>query len=267
MANTLTFDSSITSMIKGLDKPTSASSSTRSPYMRASVHVDGFKETLKLLNKILPSLLSYKIANAFSLIGADLLAHSQPRVPYDTGKLRTSGIATIRAGVGGARVVASGNADGTVNANLGLFSSSSLGRVRTFRLDVGYQRTGKDGDDIALWTHEDLFPQDERPETRVKGGPKYAKKLGTGPKYLEMAFIERSSRYLGFLRSVINSEQLGNEIEHGSKVTKRAKGRHAVNVKDPVLSRIQILGYRNIMSAGGDIVQAINSPKPITSYY
>lgn len=266
MSNTLTFDSSIKGMMKGLDKPLTGGTT---PFMKASVHVDGFKETLKLLNKVLPSLLSYKIANAFSLIGADLLAHAQPRVPYDTGELRESGRATLRAGTGAGRIVAYGNADGTVKANIGLFKSSTLGKARTFRMDVGYKRTGKHGDDVAVWSHETLLPHDERPpeDKKVRGGPKYAKQLGTGPKYLEMAFIERSSRYIGFLRSVINSEQIGKDIEHGSKVTKRKKGNYAVDVIDPVLTRIQLIGYRNIMSAGGDIVQAIRSPAKIVSYY
>ena len=269
MADNLKFDSAITNMIKNIDKPSSSSKVSRTNPFKATVHIDGFKETLKLLNSVLPKLLSYKIANAFTLIGADLLAHAQPRVPYETGQLRESGRATLRAGTGGQRIVAKGKADGTVDANLGLFKSASLGKVRSFRMEVSYQRTGKSGEDIALWTHESLYPWDERPSGgRPKGGgPKFAKQVGTGPKYLEMAFIERSSRYLGYLKSVINSAAIANEIEKGSKVTVRKKGRYGVNVVDPVLDRIQLIGYRNIMSAGGDIVQAIRSPAKITSYY
>jgi len=243
--------------------------SPKTPYFTAKARIDGFEETLKMLNNILPNLLSYKIANAFSLIGADLLAHAQPRVPIDTGQLRESGRVTLRAGRGASLVVATGNADGTITANLGLFKSANLKKARSFRLNVGYRRTGRSGDDIALWTHETLLPHEERPPYSKRRGSllRWARTPGTGPKYLEIAFMERADRYLSFLKNVLDGKQIGKDIELGSKVTKRARGRYDVNIKEAVLDRVFLIGYRNIISSGGDIVQAIKSPPKVTSYY
>ena len=272
MYNKLSFNNPLDKIMKSLDKaPKSSSrgSSSSSSFIKMSAQIEGFKETLKLLNDVLPKLLSYKIANAFSLIGADLLAHAQPRVPYETGQLRESGRAVLRAGTSAGKVVASGNKDGTIVANLGLFKNADLKKARSFRVDIGYRRTNDKGEDIALWTHEDLLPHDERPsEAQKRGsGRSWARQTGTGPKYLELAFMERSHIYLNFLQTILSNSALTNDIVQGSKVTKRGAGKYTVNIVDPVLDRVKLIGYRNIISAGGNIVQAISSPKQLTSYY
>jgi len=66
---------------------------------------------------------------------------------------------------------------------------------------VQYTRENSRGEDIALWCHEELLPHDQR--TNRAKGMKYARTPGTGPKYLEIPFIEKRDEYISFIKTYL----------------------------------------------------------------
>lgn len=164
--------------------------------------------------------ITYQVAQAVVDSLVTILAYAQPRVPYypggdlgdpSTGDLRRSGTATIALN-GQLEVVATGNVDGTINVNNTGISPSAFKRKK---IDVilgfiDYNRISERGMlDIALWTHENLNPYEGRPGVgkgrKSLAGSKqyYARSPGTGPKYLELAWIQNKRDILGYIEQIV----------------------------------------------------------------
>ena len=195
----------------------------------------GLPETQEVLGKFGKAISIYA-ARAISLVTIDLLANAQPRVPVDTGELRESGVATLKMGRGGKTYIGIGHADGTIEARLGNVTKSKLKNVRTLRAEVSYRRLNEEGADIALWAHEDLLPYSSSQHPR-------ARTLGTGPKYLEIPWIEKAAEYIRF----INDEVAGLTMKHNialiSKMQQTRTGKYKVNYVDLNIDKIQVEGY------------------------
>jgi len=183
----------------------------------AKVNINQVIENLTVLEEFI----TYSVAQAVVDALITILAYAQPRVPYypggelgeaSTGDLRRSGTATIALN-GTLKVVATGNVDGTVNANSTGISPTAFKRKKISSIlgFVEYSRISERGMlDIALWTHENLNPYEGRPS--VGKGKKslvgvkqyYARSPGTGPKYLELAWIQNKRDIIGYLEQIVN---------------------------------------------------------------
>lgn len=224
-------------------KSLSISKSATKANMNLSVKVD--KQDLSLLEKnrkVLRSLFAVKVARALQAIGADLLAHAQPRVPYDTGELRKSGRVDL---IAGSRkwVTARGNVDGTINANVTTYKASELVGVKRLKAIISYTRFNERGENIGLWCHEILRPQTERVSKEKGSGISYAKQEGTGPKYLELPFYERKGKYKAFAENILSPPQLAKDIALITKVMPSKSGKYTVKRVKLVQNQIDRIGY------------------------
>lgn len=183
----------------------------------AKVDIDQVIENLGVVGEFV----TYNVAVALVDSLISLLAYAQPRVPYypggslgeaSTGELRESGTATINLG-GQLKVVATGNIDGSVNANSTGISPTAFKRKKIDVIlgFVEYNRISERGTlDIALWTHENLNPYEGRPSAGGKGKASlatvkqyYARSPGTGPKYLELAWIQNKRDIIDYIKRIV----------------------------------------------------------------
>jgi len=200
-----------------------------------SVSLLGLVNTIQVLRKV---------EKAVSLIGArsmaavivDILAKAQPRVPVDTGKLRESGRAYIRFGTKPYIEIAKGKKDGSVDADLGKITLSSIRNTKTIRTNVVYSRMADKHDfDVAQWTHFNINPQGS-------GSPE-ARTPGTGPFYLMIPFDQYQDKYIRFIQDSCVGKKFERSIALASRITQRRTGKYTVNFVDVVLSRIESRGY------------------------
>jgi len=215
-----------------------------------NVFEEDFKQVIKNLNTV-GKVISYTMARAVGYIAVDLLAKAQPRVPVDTGELRKSGRANILLGwsptTGYALEIGrgsqSGRSLGPIERNLRKITRKRIERgkraITNIDARVSYSREGElNGDpiDVALWTHEYLRPHEER-GNRVPG-QYYAKVAGTGPKYLELAWLENLNDYKRILKQAAQNDCLVNL----RKITRiiRKKDREIVQLH---ANKIDSLGY------------------------
>jgi hypothetical protein len=130
----------------------------------------------------------------------DLLDVAVARTPYRTGELRSSGQVKIRTGAkqlsGAVFSAIDVRADKSGNWELRQHIDSIKRPAGLISVEISFERTDE-GDDIALWAHEDLGFYEDRPKagTRRAPGEFYAVKpgkygIGTGPKYLESPYME-----------------------------------------------------------------------------
>lgn len=207
-------------------------------------------DNLKVFGDLLTDQAVESVANAVVMI----LSLSQRTVPHDTGELKASGTAFIRFGKGRGgytKIVGRGSSgeESGVQANI----SGLRGRVSKVDYILGqvvYSRTNEEGENIALWTHEELKPYEERPNKKSanvisdssrpfpskpskekpgEGGPKYAKKPGRGPKYLENAYNAVKGDYLSNIREALSTGTLSREIRKRMQVKSRGKS-YEVNI-------------------------------------
>lgn len=216
------------------------------PEIRVRLTVD--KADGKLLSdnlRVVATITKLRAARTLMAIGADLLANAQPRVPFDTGQLRESGKVVMKAGRGSNIVIASGNKDGTINANLAAYKAKDLKNVKTITVNVSYTRFNSAGEDIATWTHEILRPYSERKEQVSSSRNKifYARQPNTGPKYLLLPYLEKKDKYSRLMLDIANNRQLSKDIALVSKIVKSRVGRYTVNRVKLVESQIDRIGY------------------------
>lgn len=161
---------------------------------------------------------------------ADLLAKALPRTPYDTGELRESGAARLfvgrSLGSGYAVDLAKGNADGSVSVDLSRLkikniqkSAKYISGIITFsRFGVFEGAYGdKENVDVALMTHEELLPFEKRPQKI----PYTATKQGTGPKYLELPFLQMKNVYERYILDNLNETSISRIVKG---ISSKAKG-------------------------------------------
>jgi len=174
--------------------------------------------------RVAGSLITEKSVRALALCAIDLLRKAQPTVPIASdskgrllphaGKLRESGRASILLG-GGKKVkdVATGRKDGGVNVNLG--GLTGIRTANDIEARVSYYRINSEGDDIALWAHEDLLPYIPRPSGRKPEelqGYFVARREGSGPKFLESPWLQNKGYYLSYLKRTLNNQILARDL-------------------------------------------------------
>ncbi len=193
--------------------------------------------------KNLGTAIKWMYAKTLAGVLIDILANSQPRVPYDTGKLRRSGMAVIyggKSGRGKQMIVGGGKEDGTVVSQLHTLRYDQVRIMKFMRGVVGYYRMA-DRDpnfDVALFTHEILYPY----EMRFSGHKPAARKPNTGPKYLELAFKENKDLYIEAFRSVLRSKWFERNIKVLQVIKKKPTGLFSVDLVDIVINRMKQLG-------------------------
>ena len=197
----------------------------------------GIEETRNILEYKLGTAITAFTARAIIAVGVDLLANAQPRVPYDTGKLRESGRVNFQYG----RVaidVAKGKKDGSIEVDTLRVGTKRMKGITNIQVNVAYSRTNESDKDIALWTHEELAPFDAPSEIHPR-----ALQPGTGPKYLERPWLENYNRYESFLAG----ELTGTRLEkHFSKIIRKKTikaGKFTVDYNEIVLDNIMWNGY------------------------
>jgi len=201
-------------------------------------NIAGVTETNELLvmkfgKKVIPWIAARALAN----VAINLLAAAQPRVPFDTGLLRVSGTATLKIGRS-IQVVGVGKDDGTVISHIGSITKARLAGARTLRAEVSYKRIGDKGEDVALWTHEQIYPFEMRPKKPA------ARQPGTGPKYLEIPWLENYSSYIEYLKSDLSGIGFETTIAKITKVTQKRAGRFIIkDFIDIIPEQISFGGY------------------------
>jgi hypothetical protein len=160
-----------------------------------------------------------------------VLAVAVRRTPTRTGELRKSGVAVVqfRGGRNYAMTVGKGKADGSIEARstkrlkrVGRYSRVRSHGIKELIGQVYFQKINQFGEDVALWAHEELGAYD--PEERIPPiGMSIAdsRKLrlnlrarteGTGPKYLESAYLDHKDIIEGILDRAINWKALEKNL-------------------------------------------------------
>jgi len=206
------------------------------------------ENNLTLASKVI----KWSVARAIAYCSVDLLARAQPRVPVDTGELRESGRVSIGFGFYSALNIASGRKDGGVDANVSKITPDKLTKnVNQIRANIGYYKEGKlHGEplDVAVWTHEVLEAYGDRPNPYKFTGTYYAKTKHTGPKYLELPWIEKIDEYLDIIEKAATTDSL----KHIQQITKTIPktGNYTVNLTKLVEGRISSIGYYDVALYG-----------------
>lgn len=195
------------------------------PSVPIGIDLFGIRDAINNLT-IVEEYLSSGAASVIAAIALHILASAQPRVPYDTGQLRESGTALVRFGGKYSKIVGKGKKDGTIeDKSTGL--KLGKGVVSFVTAQVTYSRMGilhGKTADIAVWTHEDIYPYEARPKKPA------ATKPGTGPKYLESAYKENQREYMDWIKDRFSHNVLARDIKAAAKVISgKAKGKYVAN--------------------------------------
>lgn len=199
-----------------------------------AMYMTGVAETMEVFRKV-DKAVSLIAARAMASVIIDLFAKAQPRVPKDTGELRESGRAYIRFGNGAYKEIATGNEDGSINANLGKITLSSIGNAKVIRTEIKYERTTVKGFDVAVWTHFNINP--------AGSSSPAARTAGTGPFYLMAPFDQNKDKYIRYIQDVCAGRSFEKSIALASKIKQRRTGKYDVDFVDISLSRIESRGY------------------------
>jgi hypothetical protein len=116
-------------------------------------------------------------------------------------------------------------------AGTGKFSK----KITSIDAYVSYDRENEEEEDIALWTHEAISPFGSSSRPR-------ARQPGTGPKYLEIAWLESKDRLIAHLNQVVT--RCLDNLKKGIKYKKpKNPGKYTVNEVKLVESLIKRHGY------------------------
>ena len=202
------------------------------------------------------------IIQVLATSGIHLLAMSLPRTPLAPddpekgiigGKLRESARATVFSG-NSSFIVGEGRKDGSVKVRqeniLRKISGGLIGGGRRKKLptrlgmNVSFFREGTlHGEliDVALWTHESIYYQSERPKTPAARTP------GTGPKYLTIPFLENQWLYVNALKSL----RIVSEIDYKRHMLKQVGGvRKGAGIKDYRVQAFKLVKSRMRQPSG-----------------
>lgn len=214
-----------------------------------SLTMSPVKEDLVLVTKnvkVAHKAIAYTVARVMAYLAVDLLAQALPRTPLAPdglfrgkqvigGRLRESGTAALS--YQGYSIVGQGNKDGTIRYDYGRVSARKAQRSHKITSNVFFTRFNEAGENIAYWTHELLFPF----EDRAAGATPAARTPGTGPKYLEIPFLEHMPRYSRILRDAYKRKTIEN-IKGLTQAVSSGKKGQATRVK-LIESKIKRLGY------------------------
>uniref|UniRef100_A0A6M3IKH3 Uncharacterized protein n=2 Tax=viral metagenome TaxID=1070528 RepID=A0A6M3IKH3_9ZZZZ len=226
-----------------------------------------FNETIRNL-WVVGEAITFQYARTVADILVNLLAKAQPRVPYfserearargwdgkdprsgwgppSTGELRESGAARLGFNTYTMLVIARGKVDGKVDADVRRVDPSrfDIGITR-IRGNITYEHTSPTGEDIALWTHENMLAYEEKPNRPNPHIPPAGRGKGTGPKYLEIPWLANKDEYISALRGVI--EDFPNQLRRISKARPpKEKDKFTVDSISITRNDIARLGYYN----------------------
>jgi len=235
-----------------------------------SIKIDIVDKDFNLVFKNLQAvatLTKFAVARAIASIAIDLLADSQPRVPYydgggeislagglgkaSTGKLRLSGRAVMQYGRG-YKDVAWGRMDGGINYDISLVTRAATRNATKFGAVVFYSRNydsdsmtspwgiSASEDNLAEWLHQNLQPHQARSIKKRGDGMYYARTPGTGPKFLEIPFIQKKQSYIEHLYKVVN--RVEKVIPLISKFD-TSKGLHRADRVELIQDKIDDMGF------------------------
>ena len=223
----------------------------------------GFDQAIENLG-VVSDAVSYTVANIIAASIIQLMSLAQPRVPYyaggelgppSTGQLRESGRAVLILSTGAlpySTIIGRGRVDGTVEADMSKVKPSKFkgSKCRFVRGNITYSRLNSSGLDIAVWTHESLLAHEER---KGKGGQPAARTPGTGPKYLEIPWLQQKDAIINNIRDSVKS--LPAAVRKGTKIIRRARNKYEVdNIK---------LVYETIANEGGYFGRNIMVERPL----
>lgn len=224
------------------------------------ISIDMLEDEFILLNNNLTAaskVVRWSVARAIAYCAIDLLARAQPRVPWDTGQLRESGRVSFGFGTFAAMDIARGNADGTIDADIRRINAARItNRVKQFRVHIGYYREGElygSPLDVAVWTHEVLQAHEDRPKPYKFTGTYYARKPHTGPKYLELPWIEKIDEYMEIIERAATTDSLKHIHEISESVPYKGRLRvknFTVDLVKLVESKIASIGYYDLSVYG-----------------
>ena len=160
-----------------------------------------------------------------------ILAEALPRTPVDTGLLRESGLAFLEIN-GRFYPVGEGQKNGIVRAKFNIPRAPK--RSSYVEASVSFMRFNERGEDIAIWTHEDLNYWNSEIHPR-------ARTAYTGPKYLETAFLENIDKINKYVLDQVSYGFLAKEIK---VATKRLTKKGAVSGRQFVVNQVRIIENR-----------------------
>lgn len=208
--------------------------------LQVLIEMEGLRELLRSI-KAVHSYVNIRAARAVAVVAIDLLTYTNPRVPWETGKLRGSGRAYFVGGRQGLIEVAKSRIqegpDAPVDADLARLKSKDFSKTDKVTSLVSYSRISPKGFDIAEWTHQWINA------ARSPTGPR-ARQFGTGPKYLENTFNARKDKYIQFLFNVFRGSDFEKDIIGATKIRNRKTGKFEVDVTEIVHSAVRNAGWK-----------------------
>lgn len=189
----------------------------------------------------------YLTLNAINVVGAivvDLLQSALPRTPYDTGELRESGRAFLIYDGGAKQDIGYGSREGTVKTTYNRIKRKDV--QHSVSGGVSFQRTGEEGTDVAVWTHEDLLPYDKRPLKPAARMP------GTGPKYLEGPWYENRSVYVDWIQDAFSHQTITKDLKSAIKVkSSQAKDKYEADIVTVDRAKLEQASRRQLSKVRG----------------
>ena len=209
--------------------------------MASDVTVSFDMEDLKLVYKNIDNveyLLKISGVRAVAAVAIDLLANTQPRVPYETGELRASGTAMVIGGRSGMTIVGTGKKeDATINADLGGLRSKDFSKTDKIAGIVSYSKISpRQGFDVAEYAHYNIYAYGA-------GKSPKARQYGTGPMFLKNTFKARKKLYEGFIIKVMMGVEFEQGIAGATKILNKRTGKFTVDRTEIVRSKIQQYGW------------------------
>ncbi len=156
-------------------------------------------------------------------IMADVLKGAVDRAPYESGELRESGEVTVIAGQASGMdtfVKVARGSGASENPEIVILKNYISKPSTTIQMEISFDREEK-GMDLALWAHEELLRYVKRPKSGAQIGRWYARKLGTGPKYLENAFKEHKANIPREIQKGLLDAIKAYNSRHGTRARRR----------------------------------------------
>lgn len=194
----------------------------------------------------------------FDTVGYKILFDAVNTCPYETGMLRRSARGDVQLGGSGLKnILYVPEADDAgyfeiksrpITQKQSIAQHAQRMGGRRMRLWFSFSRTNERGENIAVWTHEELLPFSSRKrrseyEEETGRSPIYfATKPGTGPKYLENAIAKYHNEIRSETKKIIR--HLAWKINEAVRTIPEAKTPKASARKAQKLTRTEINRYR-----------------------
>jgi hypothetical protein len=164
---------------------------------------------------------AHSIMAVFDAVGYKILFDATNACPYETGMLRRSARGDVQLGSGGLKnilYVSETDEEGyfeikrrPITQQSSLTKHIAARGSGRMRLSFSFSRRNERGENIAVWTHEELLPfsvRKRRGEYEEKTGRSpiyFATKPGTGPKYLENAIAKYHNEIRSDIKRILQT--------------------------------------------------------------